>query len=144
MTTHSIVYAGLRRMSGGKTGHWYVYTGPGFPDFGGFVKPLIVGHRIGTLIELTEPSEGKYRTGGEDGPKALGAAEVEPEMLARWQLVTETIKVEDAAKSANRRLSQRAGTPLDDAVETIRLAMDGMTWHQRQAAIDIIIRRIAR
>lgn len=135
--TVNVVYAGQRKLSGSKLGHWYANEDG--TDFGGFDKPLAGTRTIGVLIELDVTTEGKYRTGS---ARAIGRADLPVELLAGWQLADDLIATEKAQASMLRRIEREAGEPLDDLIEPLRQALDKLNWSQRAAATAIIISRL--
>jgi hypothetical protein len=117
-----VVYVGKRRLVGGKVGYWYqyVYLPPGVPVTGdgfGMTKPLVTGHAIGTLIEVTRVGTKTY-TGGEKGPKVIGIYGSDTERAA-WQLEHEMATADATEKAATARLAREAGKPLDEAVSAL-------------------------
>ena len=142
--TVEVVYVGLRRITGGKAGHWYEH--PDGTDFGGWAKPLSSAQRIGSLlaVQVIEREGGRKSvwTSGEKRPRVVGVADVPPEKLATWQVENDLIRTADAQAATERRLAREVGTPLDDAIELIRRSLDGLPWHQRAAAVHMIVSRL--
>lgn len=141
-TTARVIYTGLTRLTGNKAGHWYQFEDGRQPSGVGFMKPLVPGVRIGTVIEITRLDDRSTYTSGPKGPRVVDVADVSDEQLAKWQVATDLIKVEDAQAYTARRISREVGTPLDDAIETLRAALDGLPWHKRAAAINMIVSRL--
>lgn len=143
MNTVKIIYSGQRVLRNGKPGHFY-YHEDGTTSYGGWVKPLVPGARVGTLIEVTETDDDKVIVRGPNGPKVLGAAEVSDEVMAGWQAATDLTKMEDARKATERRLMREVGQPFEDALAVLSKALDGLPWHQRAAAVNMIVSRLNR
>lgn len=142
MNTVKIIYVGQRIMRNGKPGHFYAHEDG--TSFGGWVKPLVPGARIGTLIEVTETDDDKVIVRGPNGPKVIGPSGAEPETMVGWQVANDLAKMEAAKQATERRLVREVGQPFEDALAVLSKALDGLPWTQRAVAVNMIVSRLNR
>lgn len=136
-----LVYAGRRTITGGKPGYWYM-SEDGLTEWGGYAKPLIAGHRIGTLLEVQQNAEDRIIVRGPNGPRSIGPADVPAELLTSWQLASDVIELQLARAASERRIQKEVGKPLDELLEPIRTALNALPWNQRAAAIAVILAKL--
>jgi hypothetical protein len=140
LTPRRVVYAGRRTITGGKAGYWY-HNEDG-TSWGGYPKPLVPGHRIGTLLEVQETAEERIIVKGPSGPRSIGPADVDAATLTTWQLTSDAVEVELARAATERRIAKEIGRPLDELLDPVREALDKLPWHQRAAAIAAILAKL--
>lgn len=141
LKTVKVVYGGQRKMSGGKTGHFY-YNLDESP-WGGFAKSLTsTKAKIGSLIEARVNAEDRVVVAGPNAPQIIGTAGLPAATIASWELTTEVLRVEDARAATERRLVRESSQPMEEAIETLRAALEKLPYRSRIAAVQYITSRL--
>jgi len=136
-----LTYIGRRFLTGGTLGYWYQKSdGTGW---GGTKKPMVSGHPVGSIVEMTasEDKPDHYFTGGDKRPRVIGVHE-DAAQRAAWELESRTHEAHAAKDATERRIMREAGSPLDDLIQPLRDALDQMPWTQRAAAVMLITSKL--
>lgn len=139
MTTTEIdlTYAGRRLTV--KNSLAYFYHSADDPDaLRGFKKPLLAGHKIGTVVRIHQEPDGSFYTGGQLAPRAIGHAQDSPDLL-RWSADQEADVALHAQQAESKRIAAAGEDPMRAALAPIRDQLAAMSSARRAAAIGWII-----
>lgn len=141
MTEHvERTYIGRRNTTDGKIA--YAYLDEGGSEFW-LRKPVRKGAHVGEtfVLTFTDETHTSYWTGGERGPRVTGRADVDSEILLKWQALDVAAYQSKAQADAMNRVI-RETSPLDTHIDALAKAAQSMTPTQRGAFARYVAERI--
>jgi hypothetical protein len=137
MTTEvDLIFVGRRLTVKNALAYFYEPVGkPG--TLRGFKRPLVTGHKIGTIVRIQEDGDGYY-TSGANGPQAI-AQSTDEDQLLRWSIEQEADVAQHQQQLESKRIVQAGQDPLRTVLAPIRDQLAGMSSARRAATVGWII-----
>lgn len=137
ITEADLTYAGRRLTVKGVLA--YFYFSPDDPEsLRGFKRPLIAGHKIGTIVRISQDDDGSYYTSGTLAPRAVGLSDDAAQLLT-WSADQEADVALHAQRAESKRIAAAGADPMREALEPIRQELASMSNARRAATIGWII-----
>lgn len=134
----SCIYTGRRSLVGGKIAHYYL------DDKGadhGYLKPLITGAKVGTIVELTYTDDTltQFWSSGKNAPRAIGQLPADDPRLIEWAAEDKAAGIARSRRVEADRITKAGKDPLLHYLEPVRAELARMSGDRQTATVAWIL-----